>query len=221
MRDSEIAAPLTNSRPEPNAEAASISLAGNRSSEEHTASGGGENGRQFLGGRPALQGHGEAEFVVHALPLADRHFGRLKGLEALPAPKLLGVNVVTALDLTVLLRSARLNLAVANAGTFDRKDEAEDCERLMTFYAFPKEHWKNLRTTNVVESPFAAVRLRTSAAKRFKKVENATAVIWKKLLVAEQSFRRLDAPELLPEAAESVTYTNGERAKRGNEMAAA
>ena len=57
----------------------------------------------------------------------------------------------------------------------------EDWERLVTFYAFPKEHWKHLRTTNVVESPFAAVRLRTGAAKRFKKVENATAVIWKTL----------------------------------------
>ena len=58
----------------------------------------------------------------------------------------------------------------------------EDWERLVTFYAFPKAHWKHLRTTNVVESPFAAVRLRTAAAKRFKKVENATAVIWKTLL---------------------------------------
>ena len=98
---------------------------------------------------------------------------------------------------------------------------AEDWERLVTFYAFPTEHWKHLRTTNVVESPFAAVRLRTTAAKRFKKVENATAVIWKTLLVAEQSFRRLDAPELLPEVAEGVAYINGERAKRGNEKAAA
>jgi transposase-like protein len=49
----------------------------------------------------------------------------------------------------------------------------EDWERLVTFYAFPTEHWKHPRTTNVVESPFAAVRLRTAAAKRFKKVENA------------------------------------------------
>src|SRR2546426_10052953 len=97
----------------------------------------------------------------------------------------------------------------------------EDWERLVTFYAFPKAHWKHLRTTNVVESPFAAVRLRTAAAKRFKKVENATAVIWKTLLVAEQSFRRLDAPALLPEVAEGVAYVNGERAKRGNEKAAA
>jgi transposase-like protein len=48
----------------------------------------------------------------------------------------------------------------------------------MTFYDFPKAHWKHLRTiNNPVESPFAAVRLRTAAAKRYKKVENATAVI--------------------------------------------
>jgi hypothetical protein len=91
----------------------------------------------------------------------------------------------------------------------------------VTFYAFPKEHWQHLRTTNVVESPFAAVRLRTTAAKRFKKVENATAVIWKTLLVAEQSVRRLDPPELLAELAEGAVYVNGERAKRGNEKVAA
>jgi putative transposase len=34
---------------------------------------------------------------------------------------------------------------------------AEGWDRLVTFYAFPKEHWKHPRTTNVVESPFAAV----------------------------------------------------------------
>lgn len=70
-----------------------------------------------------------------------------------------------------------------------------DWERMMTFHQFPKEHWKHLRTTNVVESPFAALRLRTNAAKRYKRVENATAVIWKMLMLAEQKFRRLDAPE--------------------------
>ena len=99
---------------------------------------------------------------------------------------------------------------------------AEDWERLVAFYAFPTAHWRHLRTTNVVESPFAAVRLRTAAAKRFKKVENATAVIWKTLLVAEQSFRRLNAPELLAEVAEGVRYVDGVRAKqRGNDKAAA
>ncbi len=39
----------------------------------------------------------------------------------------------------------------------------KDWERMVAFFEFPKEHWKHLRTTNVVESPFAAVRLRTDA----------------------------------------------------------
>jgi putative transposase len=56
------------------------------------------------------------------------------------------------------------------------------------------------------------VRLRTAAAKRFKKVENATAVIWKTLLIAEKTFRRLDAPELLADVASDVVYVNGVRA---------
>ena len=74
-------------------------------------------------------------------------------------------------------------------------------------------HSKHLRTINPVESPFAAVRLRTAGAKRYKKVENATAVIWKTLLIAQKTFRRLDAPELLAEVAEGVVYVNGERVR--------
>lgn len=89
-----------------------------------------------------------------------------------------------------------------------------DWERMVAFYAFPKEHWKHLRTTNPVESPFAAVRLRTAAGKRYKKVANATALIWRVLMVAERSFRRLDHPELLPEVAEGAIYKDGVRVQR-------
>ena len=60
-----------------------------------------------------------------------------------------------------------------------------DWERMVTFYDFPAEHWRHLRTTNVVESPFAPLRLRTDAAKPFKRVDRAIAVIWKMLMVAE------------------------------------
>ena len=70
----------------------------------------------------------------------------------------------------------------------------QDWDRMVTFYNYPKKQWQHLRTTNPVESPFAGLRLRTDAAKRFKKVENAQAVIWKMLLVAEKRFRRLKAP---------------------------
>jgi putative transposase len=55
-----------------------------------------------------------------------------------------------------------------------------------------------LRTTHVVESPCATARRRTGAAKRFKKVDSAPAIIWKLLQVAEKTFRRLNATALLP-----------------------
>lgn len=97
---------------------------------------------------------------------------------------------------------------------------AADWERLVSYYRFPLEHWKHLRTTNPVESPFAAVRLRTSAAKRYKKVENATAVLWKTLLLVERHFRKLNAPELLAEVAAGVTYQDGERVKLPEKVAA-
>ncbi|MEO7986421.1 MAG: IS256 family transposase [Gemmatimonadales bacterium] len=86
-----------------------------------------------------------------------------------------------------------------------------DWDRMITYYAFPTAHWKHIRTTNVIESPFAAVRLRTGAAKRFKKVENATALIWKMLLVVEQHFRKLNAPHLLADVYAGIAYHDGIR----------
>lgn len=87
----------------------------------------------------------------------------------------------------------------------------EDWERMVAYYDFPQEHWKHLRTTNPVESPFNAVRLRTTAARRFKKVENATAVIWQTLLVAEKRFRKVNAPELLEGVLYGARYEDGKR----------
>jgi transposase-like protein len=84
-----------------------------------------------------------------------------------------------------------------------------DWDRMTTFYSFPKEHWTHLRTTNVVESPFSSVRLRTDAAKRFRKVQNATAMIWKLLQVAEKNFRSLKAAELLPDVYEGKVFVDG------------
>ena len=96
-----------------------------------------------------------------------------------------------------------------------------DWDRMLTFYQFPKDHWVHLRMSNPIESPVAALRLRTDAAKRFKWVENATAVIWKMLLVAQQRFRRLNAPELLKEVHDGAQYVNGVRVQeRAWEVAA-
>lgn len=96
-----------------------------------------------------------------------------------------------------------------------------DGERLITFYQFPREHWRHLRTTNVVESPFAAVRWRTTAAKRFKRADAATAMIWKVLQVAETTFRRLNAPELLPALYVGAKYMDGIKQHPRNHQEAA
>jgi len=84
-----------------------------------------------------------------------------------------------------------------------------DWERMITFYNYPKEHWVHIRTTNIVESPFSSVRLRTNASKRFKKVQSASAMIWKLLTVAEKSFRKLKGHWLLPDVLEGKQFING------------
>ena len=87
--------------------------------------------------------------------------------------------------------------------------EQESAETVLDGKGIAVAAVEHLRTTNVVESPFAALRLRTTAAKRFKRVESATALIWKLLLVAEKRFRRLDAPHLLKDVYEGRKFEDG------------
>jgi hypothetical protein len=54
-----------------------------------------------------------------------------------------------------------------------------------------------------------AVRLRTDAANRFKKVTNATADLWKILMSAEQTFRRVKHPELMVEVYRGKKFVDG------------
>lgn len=97
-----------------------------------------------------------------------------------------------------------------NQGYSDAANNIEhDWERMVSFYSFPSEHWRHLRTTNIVESPFAYLRLRTNAAKRYKKIDNATAVIWKMLLISEVKFKNLNAPHLMREVFAGAKYNDG------------
>jgi hypothetical protein len=64
------------------------------------------------------------------------------------------------------------------------------------------------------ERLFAAMRRRTAAAKRDMKVVNATAVIWKTRLIVEQTFRKLNAPELLPRSRRACRRRMGSESHR-------
>jgi putative transposase len=54
-----------------------------------------------------------------------------------------------------------------------------DWRSLVAFYDLPQEHWRHLRTTNVVESVFAGVRLRTDVARRHGNRQNALFLVFK------------------------------------------
>ena len=69
---------------------------------------------------------------------------------------------------------------------------ARDRDRLLSFYDFPAEHWKHLRSTNPIESTFATVRLRTTKTKGCLSRSTALAMVFKLLLSARRKWRRLD-----------------------------
>jgi len=93
-------------------------------------------------------------------------------------------------------------------------DKAVDCltkdrERLLTFYDFPAEHWKHLRSTNPIESTFATVRLRTIKTKGCLSRKTALAMVFKLLLSARRKWRRLDGSNHLTEVVQGVKFNDG------------
>jgi putative transposase len=94
---------------------------------------------------------------------------------------------------------------------------------LLTFYDFPAEHWKHLRTTNPIESTFAAVRHRTIRSKGCLSNRTALAMVFKLVEAAQRSWRRLDGHNQLPKLILGVKFTDELKvaAKPANRQAAA
>jgi len=89
----------------------------------------------------------------------------------------------------------------------------DNWDRLTAYYDFPAAHWQHLRTSNIVESPFSRVRLRTAASRRFKSRTNATCLIWKTMMISQKTFRKLNAPHLVEKVAEGNLQKNGKDAR--------
>ena len=71
----------------------------------------------------------------------------------------------------------------------------KDREVLMTFYDFPAEHWKHLRTTNPIESTFATIRLRHRRTKGSGTRRASLAMMFKLAQSAQKKWRRLNGPQ--------------------------
>src|SRR5436309_8175145 len=80
---------------------------------------------ELLGWRAPLQGQGEPFVVVRSLPRSKGSGRLVEVCKPMASPKLLLVDPMAALHLPVLLGPPRPNVAMPDAGRFDRKDEIE------------------------------------------------------------------------------------------------
>ncbi len=84
-----------------------------------------------------------------------------------------------------------------------------DRDALLTFYDFPAEHWDHLRTSNPIESVFATVRHRTVRTKGALSQDTARLMVFKLVMAAAKTWRRLKGENQLPKVVQGVTFTNG------------
>jgi len=105
-----------------------------------------------------------------------------------------------------------------------KHERAVDClvkdrEQLLTLFDLPAEHWKHLRTTNVIESAFATVRLRQRVTKGAGSRTKGITMAFKLLDMAEQRWRKLDGRMLLPLVRAGVKFVDGIQQQREEEAA--
>jgi putative transposase len=85
----------------------------------------------------------------------------------------------------------------------------KDSHALLTFYDFPAEHWDHLRTSNPIESVFATVRHRTMRINGALSQDTARLMVFKLVMTAAKTWRRLKGENQLPKVVQGVTFTNG------------
>ena len=85
----------------------------------------------------------------------------------------------------------------------------KDRDVLLTFYDFPAEHWKHLRTTNPIESTFATIRLRHRRTKGNGTRKTSLAMMFKLAQAAQKRWRRLNGHEQLVLILQGRAFING------------
>ena len=87
-------------------------------------------------------------------------------------------------------------------------------DRLLTFFDFPAEHWRHIRTSNPIESSFSTVRLRQRVTKGPGSRKRGLLMAYKLLRMAGERWRRLNGANLLPLVRAGVQFNNGEQIER-------
>ena len=85
----------------------------------------------------------------------------------------------------------------------------KDREVLLTFYDFPAEHWRHIRTTNPIESTFATVRLRTAKVRGCFSSKTVLTMAFQLCRCAQKKWQRLSGYEILAKVVEGTKFVNG------------
>lgn len=85
----------------------------------------------------------------------------------------------------------------------------KDWENLITFFNYPALHWRNIRTTNPIESAFATVKLRTRSTKGAGSTKSAQSMAFKLLKEAEKKWKTLNGKVDLTNIKNGVEYIDG------------
>ena len=96
-----------------------------------------------------------------------------------------------------------------------------DRDALLAFFDFPAEHWDHLRTANPIESVFATVRHRTVRTKGALSQHTALLMVFKLLMAASRTWRRLKGQNQLPKVITGVTFRDGVEVTTTSEQRAA
>ena len=94
--------------------------------------------------------------------------------------------------------------------------DAGEGRRRASFFDFPAEHWKHLRTSNVIESPFATVRLRQRITKGAGSRTKGLLMAYKLLEMAQARWRRLNGAHLLPLVRAGIGFMDGVKQGKAN-----
>lgn len=89
----------------------------------------------------------------------------------------------------------------------------KDEDVLFSFYDFPAEHWRHLRTTNPIESTFATVRHRTRQTKGCGSQLATLTMVFKLAREAEKRWQRLNGHHLILKVVEDIQFVDGKLAE--------
>ena len=82
-------------------------------------------------------------------------------------------------------------------------------EKYRTKYEKAVERWDHLRTSNPIESVFATVRHRTVRSKGALSQDTARLMVFKLVMAAAKTWRRLKGENQLPKRIQGVIFRNG------------